>query len=91
VHGVKEDELRERLLELLPTLRHPTFTVIHGQVSSRVKRGLLDRTLRHLRQDGLVEAHVSRVGGHTVRRYQITQQGLSERARLLLAKRRHAS
>lgn len=88
---MKEDELRERLLLLLPTLRRPTFSVIHGQVPSRVKRGVLDRTLRHMRQDGLLEERVGRSSGHAVRSYHLTQQGLTDRARLVLGQRRRAS
>ncbi len=88
---MKEDELRERLLVVLPTLRHPTFTVIQGKFSSRLKRGVLDRTLRHMRQDGLVDVATDRKAGHLVRRYRLTQAGLTERARTMLSQRQRAS
>jgi hypothetical protein len=87
---VKENELRERLLVMLPTLRHPTFMVISSRFSSRVKRGLLDRTLRHMRQDGLIEESVTAKDGGTVRRYRLTQEGLTERAHLMLRQAREA-
>ncbi len=87
---MKETELRERLLVMLPTLRHPTFMVISSRFSSRVKRGLLDRTLRHMRQDGLVEETVGSKDGVSVRRYRLTQEGLTERAHLMLRQARAA-
>jgi DNA-binding PadR family transcriptional regulator len=88
---VKEQELRGRLLVLLPTLRHPTFTVIQGRFTSRLKRGVLDRTLRHMRQDGLLEtvSHQT-ASGHAVLVYRLTQAGLTERAHLVLSQRRKA-
>jgi DNA-binding PadR family transcriptional regulator len=87
---VKEQELRERLLMMLPTLRHPTFIVISSRFSSRIKRGLLDRTMRHMRQDGLLEETVVATEQGSVRRYRLTQEGLTERAHLMLRQARHA-
>ena len=87
---MKEHELRERLLVMLPTLRHPTFMVISSRFSSRVKRGLLDRTMRHMRQDGLLEELVVTTSSGTARRYRLTQDGLTERAHLMLRQARAA-
>ncbi len=87
---MKEQELRERLLVMLPTLRHPTFMVISSRFSSRVKRGLLDRTMRHMRQDGLLEELVVTTSSGTARRYRLTQEGLTERAHLMLRQARAA-
>lgn len=87
---MKEQELRERLLVMLPTLRHPTFMVISSRFSSRVKRGLLDRTMRHMRQDGLLEELVVTTSSGTARRYRLTQDGLTERAHLMLRQARAA-
>jgi DNA-binding HxlR family transcriptional regulator len=84
---VKEDEVRERLLVALPTLRHPTFAVLQAQLPPRVKRGVLDRTLRHMVQNG--EAVRTRLAGPhgTTTHYRLTHAGLTERARTLLARR----
>lgn len=87
----REAELREKLLLVLPTLRHPTFRVIQNQFNSRLKRGVLDRTLRHMAQDGLIRKGTTRSSGATVRHYQLTHDGLTERARVVLAQRRQAS
>jgi DNA-binding PadR family transcriptional regulator len=87
---VKEQELRERLLVMLPTLRHPTFMVISSRFSSRIKRGLLDRTMRHMRQDGLLEDVVVSTESGVARRYRLTQEGLTERAHLMLRQARAA-
>lgn len=84
---VKEAELRERLLQVLPTLHHPTFTVIQSQFSSRLKRGLLDRTLRHMTQHGELERVRTSGPKGDVTQYRLTPIGLTERARILLAQR----
>lgn len=88
---MKEPELRERLLVMLPTLRDPSFKVIQAQFSSRLKRGVLDRTLRHMCQEDVVTTVMVNKSGHSVRCYRLTQEGLTERARLVLSKRRRAS
>jgi hypothetical protein len=88
---VKEPQLREKLLLVLPTLQWPTFKVIQAQFNDRLKRGVLDRTLRHMVQDGVAErVTVDSEGGRT-KRYRLTQEGLTERARLMLAQRTKAS
>lgn len=84
---VKEAELRPGLLLVLPTLRHPTFRVIQAQFSDRLKRGVLDRTLRHMAQDGALERVTTRSGGSIRKEYRLTQQGLTERAEVMLAQR----
>jgi DNA-binding PadR family transcriptional regulator len=88
---MKEPELRERVLVMLPTLRDPSFKVIQAQFSSRLKRGVLDRTLRHMCQEELIVPVMVTKSGHSVRCYRLTQTGLTERARLVLSKRRRAS
>jgi hypothetical protein len=88
---VKEAELREKLLVVLPTLRNPTFRVIQGQFNDRLKRGLLDRTMRHMISDGLLQKATVRSTGQPVRRYQLTHDGLTERAHLMLSQRRRVS
>ena len=88
---MKEPQLREKLLLVLPTLQWPTFKVIQAQFNDRLKRGVLDRTLRHMVQDGVAErVTVDPEGGRT-KRYRLTQEGLTERARLMLAQRTKAS
>lgn len=84
---MQEAELRERLLVVLPTLQHPTFAVTQAQFSSRLKRGVLDRTLRHMAQRGEIE-RVRAHGPHgPLTHYRLTHTGLTERARTLLARR----